>query len=66
MRENYPMEFKMNVNMDNAAFENMEAQMQDLFYQVRMSFTSGNREGTVRDFNGNTVGQWKISSDSEE
>jgi hypothetical protein len=55
------MDFTMNVNMDNAAFESMEAQMQELFYQVRLSIKSGSKEGTVRDFNGNSVGNWNIT-----
>lgn len=61
MSHTYPMEFTMKVNMDNAAFAD-RFQLVKLLDRVRMRYLSyADSEGTLTDWNGNTVGSWEIT-----
>lgn len=51
----------MKVNMDNAAFAD-RFQLVKLLDRVRMRYLSyADSEGTLTDWNGNTVGSWEIT-----
>jgi len=55
------MEFKLQFNMDNAAFEEDDAgEVGKILEKVADDFISGLVSGGVRDSNGNTVGTWEI------
>jgi len=56
------MEFKLNINMDNAAFEDCpEDELQDLLERVKQRLAGGVTEGKIVDLNGNCVGEFKIT-----
>jgi hypothetical protein len=59
------MNFTLNINLDNAAFQdNYNDPAENLAYcmhQVANKIQSlKNQDGTVKDINGNTVGNWEI------
>lgn len=53
------MKFEMNVDMNNAAFENSIV-VGNLIKMVAEDVLDGIRHGTVKDSNGNIVGEWSI------
>ncbi len=57
------MKFKMEVNMDNAAFSDDPAIELQIILECIGDKIRGNgqRSGTVFDTNGNSVGKWEIS-----
>lgn len=58
------MEFKLNINMDNAAFAVMpELELAALLEGTINSLRGGAVEGSLRDVNGNKVGKWEITED---
>lgn len=57
------MDFYLHINMDNAAFdENRVGELQRILLNVAGRLEGG-YPGTVRDINGNTVGQFDIKED---
>ena len=58
------MKFKCEINMDNAAFENIpEVVLSDMLKELAERIErggSGSLEGKIRDINGNTVGSFDI------
>lgn len=55
------MRFRLDFDMDNAAFEDNPAhETEVLLRQVAYAISHGARKGAVRDSNGNTVGSWEI------
>ena len=56
------MEFKLNINMDNAAFDECpEEELQDLLERVKQRLAGGVTEGKIVDINGNMVGKFEIT-----
>ena len=60
-------EFKITFNTENAAFDddlqdgsvdNSEAEVNRILNVIRHQVLSGLNQGSIRDINGNTVGQW--------
>jgi Txe/YoeB family toxin of Txe-Axe toxin-antitoxin module len=57
------MNFKIEINMDNAAFQlNHESELQRILMDIanKISTTTLPQNGNCRDLNGNTVGKWSI------
>lgn len=55
------MEFRLKINMDNAAFENCpELALQDMLEKVGQRIEGGITKGNIADLNGNTVGSFEI------
>jgi hypothetical protein len=54
------MKIVININTDNAAFEENDSEMMDVLSQMINGVTSGRRDGTLRDSNGNTVGKFIV------
>lgn len=57
------MHFKLQINMDNAAFENSEelpALVESVLESLRNGYGSGDGSA-IQDSNGNTVGKWEVS-----
>ena len=58
------MEFTLNINMDNAAFEAMpERELAAILENVAQYVLDGNVLGNNFDANGNIVGTWEIIED---
>lgn len=58
------MEFKLNIEMDNDAFDRSGRELRRILREVtkRMEDFDGRADrGAVHDINGNTVGTWRIS-----
>lgn len=58
------MRFKLTLEMDNAAFadapgEELQRILSNLHLQNR---ATADNEGTVKDYNGNTIGSWEVSA----
>lgn len=63
------MELKLNVNMDNAAFqgpghEEVSRILREISQQIEHSYEP-HPSGGCMDINGNTVGTWEITEESE-
>lgn len=55
------MEFKLQFNMDNAAFEvNPESEIETVLHNIEMEIRIGNTMGNITDYNGNPIGKWEI------
>ena len=57
------MNFKIEINMDNAAFKpNHESELRRILMDIanKISTTTSPQNGNCRDLNGNTVGKWSI------
>lgn len=54
------MDFTCKVNMDNAAFEDDDAELLRIVEDVAAKIGQGRTNGTCVDANGNTVGEWSI------
>ena len=70
MKPNYPMEFTMKVNMDNAAFGELwtgftdpaRKELQRILQNVGSDVMLDTLDaGKITDYNGNTVGSWEIT-----
>jgi len=56
------MKFKLNIDMDNAAFDECpEEELQDLLERVKQRLAGGVTEGKIVDINGNMVGKFEIT-----
>lgn len=55
--------FHLEVEMGNAAFEDDEYELVRILGAVADMLRAGRRQGTVRDSNGNTVGDFEVVSD---
>ena len=57
-----PKNFRMKVNLENAAFEDDDGELQRILEHTAKRIGRHNEEnyGTVRDINGNAVGEWKL------
>ena len=53
------MKLTVNVNMDNAAFEDPE-EIKMIMAVIGMKAANGQTGGKIMDSNGNTVGAWEI------
>ncbi len=55
-------EFRMNVRMANAAFEDdCKGEMVRILMKVTEEVARGRQEGPIFDVNGNRVGEWEIT-----
>ena len=70
------MEFKLQFNMDNAAFSEDDGsiipqiwkrknEVAGILNKVTDDYRDGREAGTIRDSNGNTVGKWEIEKTNE-
>ncbi len=58
------MEFKLSINMDNAAFEtHPEQEIGVILFDVALMVRKGLTDSPLRDSNGNTVGKFEITED---
>ena len=55
------MKFKLEINLDNAAYEDLGGEIRDNLEQVLQRIAQGIIEGRIRDTNGNAVGDWEIT-----
>jgi hypothetical protein len=56
------MKITIDIKTDNAAFQDNDRELnQILTYAVGMICNYGDREGNLRDSNGNTVGKFKVT-----
>lgn len=61
------MAFKLEFSTSNAAFEdNLEMESHYIVLGVAEAIREGRRSGKVRDTNGNTVGEWSLTSEDED
>lgn len=61
------MAFKLEFSTANAAFEdNLEMESHYIVLGVAEAIREGRRSGKVRDTNGNTVGEWSLTSEDED
>lgn len=61
------MTFKLEIETDNAAFEEDPApELRRLLFVVAEHVHAGRKDGKVQDVNGNTVGAWSIEEPVEE
>lgn len=58
------MKFTLEIQMDNAAFEENPSELADIIDELQTpALSAGPGDvGTVRDSNGNTVGKWEVSA----
>ena len=55
------MELKLNFNMDNAEFEeNPEFEAREILKQIGRQLIHGLTFAKIKDYNGNTIGQWEV------
>jgi len=54
------MKFKLNFNMDNAAFGDPDLEIARILHEIADKVERGIQGGPVRDINGNNVGAWTI------
>lgn len=56
------MEFNLKINIDNDAYRNQAIQYQliDNLKDIISKLEDANDWGTVKDVNGNTVGEWSL------
>jgi hypothetical protein len=55
------MKFTMEMNIDNASFEDdPEYEFQTIFKDIELRILGYEKSGIIKDFNGNTIGQWEI------
>jgi hypothetical protein len=51
----------MEMNIDNASFEDdPEYEFQTIFKDIELRILGYEKSGIIKDFNGNTIGQWEI------
>ena len=55
------MRFDLQINLDNAAYDNVGWELGDNLQAVIDRIATGASDGIVRDSNGNTVGRWSIN-----
>lgn len=56
------MKITIDIKTDNAAFEENDSEIYAILRKVCSEVgTHGNREGNLRDSNGNTVGKFKVT-----
>lgn len=60
--------FKLQFDMSNDAFagHTHDLEIARILVEVRNQVIAGYREGSIRDVNGNRVGQWAIEDHGEE
>ena len=46
---------------DNAAFDNGDGEIQRILANVVDDINHGEQAGNIRDINGNTVGEWRLT-----
>jgi len=54
------MNIQIEINLDNAAFQDNPAELAQILEKIPND-VKPDREGTLRDSNGNTVGHWQVS-----
>ena len=55
------MEFKLNIKMDNAAFDqHVEGELARILHKLAQDVNNMKSEYTIRDINGNIIGQAEI------
>ena len=52
------MQFVINFNMDNASFERKEQEISRILNKISERVQNGELEGSIVDYNGNTVGEF--------
>jgi hypothetical protein len=56
------MEFKLNIDMDNAVFDSMpEFEISSMLLEVATRYQGGEVDGQITDINGNTVGSFETT-----
>jgi hypothetical protein len=60
------VKFKLEFDCDNAAFEDLEGELRWVLSNVTndVSLPSAS-DGTVRDSNGNRIGEWRFTEDED-
>ncbi len=58
------MPFNLRIELGNAAMQTPE-DIADALRSVANKLESGNTEGSIRDLNGNTVGEFKIEEEND-
>ena len=53
------MKLTVEINLDNAAFEDNPHEVRDILKRVADEYERGNGCNTLRDSNGNLVGSWE-------
>ena len=61
------MEFRLQFNMDNSAFQEEgqdfnDAEVDRILSDIKYKIKEGEIYETIRDLNGNTIGQWSIEN----
>ena len=59
--EDKTMKIEIDIDTENAAFDNMESELLDILTTVIQKVSSGNNSGRCMDSNGNSVGNFKVS-----
>ena len=63
-RKESVMDFKLEINMDNAAFtEYPEEELSRILADAGNKITDGHTSAHIYDINGNNVGNWEILTD---
>ena len=60
------MHFKLNINLDNSAYDNVGWELGENLQAVIDHIGTGANSGTVKDSNGNTTGYWMIKDKESE
>lgn len=55
------MKITINIDTNNAAFEDNDTELYDIMGRVSMAVQDGEKSGNLRDSNGNTVGNFKTT-----
>lgn len=54
------MQITININLNNAAFEDNPNELQEILGRLPHNLKPGD-DGKLKDSNGNTVGQWEVN-----
>jgi hypothetical protein len=60
------MNLEIKINLDNAAYDNVEWELAENLEQVLSRIRSGTMDSIIRDSNGNKVGHFKIIKHNED
>ena len=55
------MKIVINIKTGNSAFEDSNTELYDIMGRISMAVSDGERGGNIRDSNGNTVGNYKVT-----
>jgi hypothetical protein len=55
------MKITIDINTDNAAFEDNTDELRSILIGINAKIAVGQREGNLHDYNGNSVGKFKVT-----